>query len=139
MDQTFTINLFSYTKTLVPIYRFRARTFFMVPPFLVEKNGLFVPKLKKTVVSCFFLEALIVVPPFLDMCLDIFGAWINPKKSFDWDIILENISFFANTFFKYKILVMDYAGSCNECAVFCSWFVEINTWQVLKCTHLVLM
>ncbi len=54
------------------------------------------------------------------MCLDIFGTWINQKKSFDWDIILENIALFANTFFKYKILVMNYAASCNECAVFCA-------------------
>ncbi len=42
-----------------------------------------------------FREALIVAPPFLDMCLDIYGAWIKQKKSFDWDIILENIAFFA--------------------------------------------
>ncbi len=33
------------------------------------------------------------------MCLDIFGAWIKQKKSFDWDIILENIALFANTVF----------------------------------------
>ncbi len=32
------------------------------------------------------------------MCLDIFGAWINKNKSSDWDIILENIALFANTF-----------------------------------------
>ncbi len=25
------------------------------------------------------------------------------------------------------------------CYVLCSWFVEINTWQILKCTYLVLM
>ncbi len=31
------------------------------------------------------------------MCLDIF--WINQKKSFDWDIILENVALFANTVF----------------------------------------
>ncbi len=73
------------------------------------------------------------------MCLDICGAWINQKKSFDWDIILENIALFAPTFLKYKFLVMDYAGSSNECAALCSWFVEINTWQVLKCTYLALM
>ncbi len=65
-------------------------------------------------------KKLIVAPPFLDMCLDIFGAWIIKKKSFDWDINLENIALFANTFFKYKILVMGYAGSCNEYAVFCA-------------------
>ncbi len=70
----------------------------------------------------FFGEALIVAPPFLDICLDMFGAWINTKKSFDWDIILENIAFFAkNGFLKQKLfLVMDYAGSSNECAVFCA-------------------
>ncbi len=62
------------------------------------------------------------------MCLDIFGAWINQKISFDWDIILENITLFANTFFKYKILVMDYAEGCNECAVFCAH-------GLLKLTH----
>ncbi len=91
----------------------------MVPQFLGGKWPS-CPKIKKRLChELFFLEALIVAPPFLDMGLDIFGPWINQKKSFDWDIILENIAFFANTFFKYKILVMDYAESCNECAVFC--------------------
>ncbi len=33
------------------------------------------------------------------MCLGLFGAWINQKKSFDWDIILENIALFVNTVF----------------------------------------
>ncbi len=28
-----------------------------------------------------------------------FGAWINQNKSFDWDIIVENIALFANTVF----------------------------------------
>ncbi len=56
-----------------------------------------------------FPEALILAPPFLDMCFDIYGAWINQKKSFDWDIILENIAFFAkNGFLKQKLFfVMD--------------------------------
>ncbi len=54
------------------------------------------------------------------MCLDIFGAWINQKQSFDWNIILENMALLAITFFKYKILVMDYAGRCNECVVLCA-------------------
>ncbi len=98
----------------------------MVPPFFGKKMA-FSPQNKITVVSC-FLEALIVAPPFLDMCLDIFGAWINQNKSFDWDNMLENIALFPNTFFKYKILVMDYTGSCNECAVFCAH-------GLLKSTH----
>ncbi len=50
------------------------------------------------------------------MCLDVFGAWINRNKSFDWDINLENSIICKYSFFKYKILVMDYAWSCNECA-----------------------
>ncbi len=47
---------------------------------------------------------------------------------FDWDIILENIALFAKQIFKYKILVMDYAGSCIECAVF-------GAHGLLKSTH----
>ncbi len=92
MDQTFTINLLSYTKTLVPIYRFRAITFFMVPPFWGKKWPSFSRSL-----NCGY--SIIVATPFLDMCLDIFGAWINPKISFNWDINLENIALFANTVF----------------------------------------
>ncbi len=43
------------------------------------------------------------------MCLDIFGAWINPKTSFDWDIILENRAFFAKNDFltQKRLFVMD--------------------------------
>ncbi len=55
-------------------------------------------------------------------------AWVNLKNIFYSDIFIENIAIFANTFFKYKILVMDYAGSCNECAVFCAH-------GLLKSTH----
>ncbi len=69
----------------------------------------FLPQNKKTLSWAVFRETLIVAPPFLDMCLDIYGAWINQKKSFDWDIILENIAFFAkNGFLKQKLFfVMD--------------------------------
>ncbi len=46
-------------------------------------------------------------------------AWVNLNNIFDSDIFIENIAIFVNTvFFKYKILVMDYAGICNECVVF---------------------
>ncbi len=98
MDQTFTINLLSYTKILVPIYRLRAITFFMVPPFFGKKMA-FCPKIKKKLSWALFREALIVAPPFLDMCLDIFGAWINPPKHFYWDIIWQNIACFAKKCF----------------------------------------
>ncbi len=52
--QTFSTNHLSYIKTLVPIY---------------TDLGLAV-----------FREALIVAPIFLDICLDIFGAWINQTE-----------------------------------------------------------
>ncbi len=70
----------------------------------------FLPQNKKNfVVSCFSRSLNCVALPFLDMCLDIYGAWINQKKSFNWDIILENIAFFAkNGFLKQKhFFVMD--------------------------------
>ncbi len=103
----FSTNHLSYTKILVAIYIFRAITFLMVPPFF-EKKWPFCPKIK-TLSWAVFREALIVAPPFLDMCLDIYGAWMNQKISFDWDIILENIAFFAkNGFLKQKLIfVMD--------------------------------
>ncbi len=108
--RTFSTNHLSYTKTLVPIYIFRAITFFWwCQHFFLEKNGLFAPKIKKTLSWAVFREALNLAPPFVDMCLDIYGAWINQKKSFDWDIILENIAFFAkNWVLKQKLFfVMD--------------------------------
>ncbi len=55
-------------------------------------------------------------------------TWVDLKSIFDSDIFIENMAIFANTFFEYKILVMDYAGSCNECAVFCAH-------GLLKSTH----
>ncbi len=70
-------------------------------PFL-EKKWPFCPKIKKTLSWAVFQEVLIVAPPFLDICLDIYGASINQKISFDWDIILENIAFYAkNAFLKH--------------------------------------
>ncbi len=63
------------------------------------------------------------------MCLGIFGAWINQKKSFDWDIILENITLFANTvFLNTKSWSWIMLGVVNECTVFCAH-------GLLKSTH----
>ncbi len=62
------------------------------------------------------------------MLVSIYVAWVNLKNIFDSDIFIENIAIFANTFFKYEILVMDYAGRFNECAVFCAH-------GLLKSTH----
>ncbi len=58
-------------------------------------------------------------------------AWVNLKNIFDSESFIENIAILAKTFFKYKNLVMDYAGSCNECAVFC----EFTAHGLLKSTH----
>ncbi len=80
----------------------------MVPPLFLEKMA-FLPQNKKTLLWAVFQESLIVAPPFPDMCLDIYGAWINQNKSFDWDIILENIAFFSKNWFLTQKLffVMD--------------------------------
>ncbi len=78
--RTFSTNHLSYTKTFVPIYIFRAITFFWWCPHFFRKNGFFAPPPKKKLWWAVFREALIVAPPFLDMCLDIYGAWINQTK-----------------------------------------------------------
>ncbi len=75
--QTFSTNHLSYTKTLVPIYRFRAITsFWWCLPKMV-----FLPQNKKYLLWAVFQEALNVAPLFKDICLKIFGAWINKKKN----------------------------------------------------------
>ncbi len=96
--RTFSTNHLSYTKILVPIYIFRAIAFFGWCHHFLRKNGL-LHQNKNTLSWAVFREALLVAPPFLDMCLDIYGAWINRKQSFDSDIILENIAFFAKNGF----------------------------------------
>ncbi len=68
--------------------------FLMVPPFFGTKWPFYL-KIKKTLLWAVFREALIIAPPFLDMCLDICRVWIYQKQSFDWDIILENVAFSA--------------------------------------------
>ncbi len=74
--RTFSTNHLSYTKTLVTIYIFRAITFFDGAAIFGKKMA-FLPQNKKTLLWAVFREALIVAPPFLDMCLDIYGAWIR--------------------------------------------------------------
>ncbi len=107
--RTFSTNHLLYIKTLVPIYIFRAITFFWWCRHFLREKMAFLPQTKKMLSWAVFREALIVAPPFLDMCLDIYGAWINKKKSFDWDIIWENIAFVSkNGFSKQKhFFVMD--------------------------------
>ncbi len=51
--RTFSTNHLSYTKTLVPIYIFRATTFFWWCCHFFEKKWPFCPKIKNFVVSCF--------------------------------------------------------------------------------------
>ncbi len=57
--QTFNINHLSYTKTLVPIYRFRPNTFFFYcVAICFWKNILFSPKFKKTLSWAVFWRSL---------------------------------------------------------------------------------
>ncbi len=54
----------------------------------------FLPQnIKKSLLWAVFQEALMVAPLFLDMCLDIYGAWINPQKYLFGIFVLENIAF----------------------------------------------
>ncbi len=78
--------------------------FFKVLPFF-WKNRSFTKKLKETLSSAIFLESFIVAPLFLDMCLQVFGAWINQNNVFVCDIFLENkIYFQKKLFLRQKLL-----------------------------------
>ncbi len=66
----------------------------MVPPFLVKKWP-FCQKVKKTLSLPDFLDAIIVAPIFLDMCIEVFGAWVNHKKISNSDIFEEDRAVFA--------------------------------------------
>ncbi len=41
---------------------------------------------KKTLSRTIFREAFFVTPLFLDICIEVFGAWVNLKNIFDSDI-----------------------------------------------------
>ncbi len=60
----------------------------MVPPFWGKKCP-FCQKIKTI-----FLEAFIVAHLFLDICWEVIGVWVNQKNTFDWDIFMENITYF---------------------------------------------
>ncbi len=77
-----------------------------------------------------FLEAVIVAPALLEICFQVFVAWVNLKNIFDSDNFIENKKICKKRF-KHKNLVMDYVVSCNECAVFC----EFTAHWLLKLTH----
>ncbi len=72
--------------------------FFIVSPFVFEKIFFFPQNLKKPCRELFFGEALIVVPLFLDICLDIFGACINQKHLFG-TYVLETEQFWKKMYF----------------------------------------
>ncbi len=42
-----------------------------------------------------FLEAFFVAPLFLDICVEVFGAWVNHKIIFNSDIFEEDTVLFA--------------------------------------------
>ncbi len=52
-------------------------------------------KLKKTLSSVHFREAVIVVPMFLDICIEVFGALVNHKNISNLDIFKEDTAVFA--------------------------------------------
>ncbi len=67
------------------MYRLMAYNLFWWYHFWV-KNGIFYKKFKKTLSWTIFLEAFYVAPLFLDLCIKVFGAWVNPKNISNSDI-----------------------------------------------------
>ncbi len=47
----------------------------------------------------FFLETFFVALLFLDICIDVFGAWVNHNNISNLDIFKEDIAVFAKMFF----------------------------------------
>ncbi len=58
-----------------------------------KKKGLFVKNL--TLSRANFLEAVIVAPIFRDICIEVFGAWVNHKHISNSDIFKEDTAVFA--------------------------------------------
>ncbi len=51
-------------------------------------------KFKKFVMN-HFLEAFFVAPLFLNICIEVFGAWVNRKNISNLDIFKEDTAVFA--------------------------------------------
>ncbi len=71
------------------------------------KNGLFAKKEKNTLSWAIFLEGFFVAPLFLDICIEVFGAWVNHKNISNSDIFKEDTAVFAKMVFKHKQFVME--------------------------------
>ncbi len=52
----------------------------------------------------FFLEAFFVAPLFLDICIEVFGAWVNHKNVSKSDIFKEDTAIFAKDGFLTQTL-----------------------------------
>ncbi len=95
MDQIFITSHFSYTKTLIPMYRFRVKTYFVYHHFGVKKrNPPPPPPNLKTLSWIIFHEAFIAAPLFLYLCLEVFEAWVN-QNILSIGIFVESIAMFA--------------------------------------------
>ncbi len=50
-------------------------------------------------VRTIFVEAFFVTPLFLDICIEVFGAWINHKRISNSDIFKEDTAVFCKRWF----------------------------------------
>ncbi len=74
----------------MPMYRFMAYNLFWWCHHFGIKNALLPQSLKKK-----NLEAFFVAPLILDICIDVFWAWVNHKYISNLDIFKEDLVLFA--------------------------------------------
>ncbi len=71
-----------------------------------------------------FLEAVIVAPIFLDICIEVFGAWVNHKNISNSDIFKEDTAVFTkDVFFTQKLC---HGENFHYQPTFINYFIDIN-------------
>ncbi len=96
----------------------------VVPPFWGKKWPFFPKKSLKTLSWTIFLEAFFVAPIFLDIYLEVFGAWVNHKNISNSDMFKVDIALFA----KDGILTQNlcHGENFHHQASFIHLFIDIN-------------
>ncbi len=81
------------------MHRFMAYNLFWWYHHLLGKKSFCQKVLKKLCYEPFFLEAFFVTPLFLNICIEVFRAWVNHKNISNLDIFKEDTAVFAKDFF----------------------------------------
>ncbi len=77
-----------------------------------------------------FLEAFFVAPLFLVVCIEVFGAWVNPKNISNSDIFKEDTAVFAKDGFLTKTLSWRKLSSSTSFHTLIHWYVEIEIYNL---------